>query len=655
MITNSDKKTLNENDTSSQKILSSSQSSVALMESTTPPSPDEFITNLQSSSSLDDYTKNTFQDLMELLHKAKDTEMTMVAPTTDKMKILWNGFQTTVQNNCNLRDMILELTQTGWQAAKQQLQFKQSPQLDMVDFIPSGVLDERTKEILRDLSKLGEKISSQFANSTVHFQHPFLINLALLRLYVMQSEDVASLLPTAPQASSSAPSCPPSTSPEISEHFLSKAKYYLKYAADVYDDAIYISSEDILLNELYEQNLVGWTNVKIPRHIVFLDHLTRSIVVSIRGTASIGDILTDLHLDSIPFDILPKADPTFHNDEATSRYQQLKTAFQKAKEAIFILGKQDSNSEGSSPPPLPSSSPPPDPRTTLYAHNGMAQSAHSLLPGVKAAINRGLNRQNGKYQNYEIVITGHSLGAGTACLLSLLLSTQHNFPVTTYAFAPPPVLNTFPIPSSVTSKCQIHSFINHRDVIPRASHSEILNMLSVLNAIDSMSWKAVDRMMLLMRGYLTNEEKRFMKESIDKTNKNRVNYHGENDEINMIVPGNIYLLKPKQGESLEHPQQQSPVPMAEGRGSPLGKSRQSPEGVESSGDRVKELKKMTTRRAVAAAAAGGTPYQLLPISSVDSMALYNGFFYTGDSMVSDHLVSSYLASMINLQTNTRNE
>jgi hypothetical protein len=612
---------------------------------------------------LDEYTKKTFHDLMELLNKAKDREM-MITPTTEKMKILWNGFQTTVQNNCNMRDMILQLTQTGWQVTKQ-IQFKQSPQLDLVDFIPSGVLDERTKEILRDLSKLGEKISSQFANSTVHFQHPFLINLALLRLYVMQSEDTASLLLPPPDSTTPpSPSTPPSMSPKISEHFLSKAKYYLKYAADVYDDAIYISSEDILLNELYEQHRVGWTNVKIPRHIVFLDHLTRSIVISIRGTASLGDILTDLHLDSIPFDILPKADPTFENDEATSRYQQLKSAFQRAKDAILILGKQNSNSEtpsSSSSPPLPidyqNSSSLPDPHMTLYAHNGMAQSAHALLPGVKAAIDKGLTRQNGKYQNYEIVVTGHSLGAGTACLLSLLLSTQHNLPVTTYAFAPPPVLNTFPIPSSITEKCQIHSFINHQDVIPRASHSEILNMLSVLNAIDSMSWKAVDRMMLLMRGYLTNEEKSFMKESIDKKNKNRVDYHGENDKIDMIVPGNVYLLKPKVGtespisvasvstegernmNSLENSQQDDVAQVKKGQ-----------QSVESTPS--EEKKKMTTKRAVAMAAAQGTPYQLLSVPSAESMCLYNGFFYTGDSMVSDHLVSSYLASMINLQTNS---
>lgn len=43
--------------------------------------------------------------------------------------------------------------------------------------------------------------------------------------------------------------------------------------------------------------------VKRPRHIVFLDHLTESVVVSIRGTGSISDVLTDLHLDSKPFDV----------------------------------------------------------------------------------------------------------------------------------------------------------------------------------------------------------------------------------------------------------------------------------------------------------------------------------------------------------------
>jgi hypothetical protein len=43
-------------------------------------------------------------------------------------------------------------------------------------------------------------------------------------------------------------------------------------------------------------------------------------------------------------------------------------------------------------------------------------------------------------------------------------------------------------------------------------------------------------------------------------------------------------------------------------------------------------------------------YQIHPIPSMDSISLYNGFFYTGDSMVSDHLVSSYLSCMVNLRS-----
>lgn len=277
-----------------------------------------------------------------------------------------------------------------------------------------------------------------------------------------------------------------------------------------------------------------------------------------------------------------------------------------------------------------------DPHTTLYAHNGMAQSARALLPGVLTAIREGSSRRNGRYKNYEIIVTGHSLGAGTACLLSLLLSSQHNLPVTTYAFAPPPVVNNFPLPPSILDKCKIHSFINNQDAVPRASHSEILNLLSILNAIDSMAWKAVDRTLLLMRGYLTNEERQLMKESIDNKSQHRINFHGENDEIDMIVPGDIYLLKPKRDASISHLGLPSSQQVSASPHSPKEERGEGGGGEGGGGD----AKKNSLSR-----------YEICSIPATESMSLYNGFFYTGDTMVSDHLVSSYLTSMINLQTN----
>jgi hypothetical protein len=609
-------------------------------------------------SYLDEYTNQTIDELKELLSKAQEDE-TLVKPTTEQMKILWDGFQTTVQSNCNFKDIFLQLSQRS-QLITSQIPFQKSSKLDLIDFIPTVVLDERTKNILRDLSQLGEKTSSQFANSTVHFQHPFLINLALLRLYVMQSRegglhhrsstDTSASLHTSSSSSNSSPN-------PISEKFLSTAKYYLKYAADVYEDKhLYISSEDILLNELSEpltHRVAGWTNVKIPRHIVFLDHLTQNIVISIRGTGSLSDILTDLHLDSIPFDILPKAtaatveEPTFEDEESSSRYQHLKAAFTRAHEALTVLGKEDPNPILDPTPTVTNSAMSAamqkfNAQNTLYAHRGIAQSAFALLPGVLNAIQEGQQRKNGKYKDYGIVLTGHSLGGGTASLLALLLASQHQLTVKTFAFAPPPVLNNFPLPASISERCEIHSFINHHDIIPRASHSEILNMLSVLDLIDSMAWKAVDRTMLLMRGYLTDEERQLIHDCIHnkETNRDKKNYHDEN-EIEMIVPGKIYLFTPqdKQIETTSSPSSSassSPTSVLQ-----VEKSKRSFQKL--SGEEVRESKGRPKNNSE-------IRYQIHSIPSMDSMSLYNGFFYTGDSMVSDHLVSSYLSSMINLRT-----
>jgi hypothetical protein len=41
--------------------------------------------------------------------------------------------------------------------------------------------------------------------------------------------------------------------------------------------------------------------VPAPAHIVYMDHLTRSMVISIRGTASLSDVITDAVCSSTPF------------------------------------------------------------------------------------------------------------------------------------------------------------------------------------------------------------------------------------------------------------------------------------------------------------------------------------------------------------------
>lgn len=224
--------------------------------------------------------------------------------------------------------------------------------------------------------------------------------------------------------------------------------------------------EDIILSEytgarnLYpDKNSTGDgsnTLMKIPRHMVFFDHLTKHIVVAIRGTATFSDVIIDLYMETTHF-LSPE------------------------------LG--------------------------LFSHRGLKESAEAMLLPVTRAIRAGHSIRKGKYKDYEVVVTGHSMGAGVASLLALLLSIKSHIPSTTFAFAPPATLSVHDLsPGStlhqLSSKApvKIYSFVNNDDVIARCSYRELMHMLGALAATDCMNWSQIKRSAVLLRGRLTDEE-----------------------------------------------------------------------------------------------------------------------------------------------------
>lgn len=137
---------------------------------------------------------------------------------------------------------------------------------------------------------------------------------------------------------------------------------------DVARHMLQLSQEDIIVSDLDGEE------INIPRHFVSFDHSRQVVVVSIRGTNSISDIITDL----------------ICGNEA------------------FAGG---------------------------YAHAGMKSAAETLciclIPVLRDAFSR--------YPRYSLVITGHSLGAGVAILLTKVLQLNGFSDIKCYAFAPCPV------------------------------------------------------------------------------------------------------------------------------------------------------------------------------------------------------------------------
>lgn len=161
-----------------------------------------------------------------------------------------------------------------------------------------------------------------------------------------------------------------------------------------YRDFIYVSFH----NQIYE----------IP-FFVALDHKREVVLVAVRGTLSLRDVLTDLSTEC-----------------------------------------EDLPIEGVS--------------GTCYAHKGMSQAAGYIY---KKLVNDGiLNQAFTIAPEYKLVITGHSLGAGTASLLAVLL--RNSFPnLRCYAFSPPGGLMSKALADY--SKQFVVSVVLGKDLVPRLS------------------------------------------------------------------------------------------------------------------------------------------------------------------------------------------
>eukprot|EP00667_Euglena_gracilis_P015225 EG_transcript_15822 len=117
-------------------------------------------------------------------------------------------------------------------------------------------------------------------------------------------------------------------------------------------------------------------------------------------------------------------------------------------------------------------------------HQGMMLAATNLFASVRQPILQALAEN----PSYDLVVTGHSLGGGSAILLTLLMRTSPDEPLrraTCVAFGPPPVLR-----GAVQGQCDdfIETVVNEDDIVPRLSIPAILYLLQVADYAHSLSW-----------------------------------------------------------------------------------------------------------------------------------------------------------------------
>eukprot|EP00978_Attheya_sp_CCMP212_P038029 scaffold184574_cov57-Attheya_sp.AAC.1 len=194
-------------------------------------------------------------------------------------------------------------------------------------------------------------------------------------------------------------------------------------------------------------------------HYIAMDHKKKIAVIGLKGTSTFGDVLTDLVGTAAPHTLhhsflntTTLSDDDDDNDNNNDNHDELEI---RCHEGIFTAA-------------------------CTVADETQDVVEHLFLPA-----------------GYQIVLTGHSLGAGTAALVGVLLrsriaalrlddDTHNNEDSTTtttiprlrvFAFASPPVMD---LDTAIACKPFITTIVNNSDVVPRLSMGNMIHQYKLV-------------------------------------------------------------------------------------------------------------------------------------------------------------------------------
>ncbi|KZP21658.1 alpha/beta-hydrolase [Athelia psychrophila] len=164
---------------------------------------------------------------------------------------------------------------------------------------------------------------------------------------------------------------------------------------------------------------------QMPRFWVLTDHSRGQIVLVLRGTMSLNELAVDLTCESVDFEPA-QADPlgtTTTTSDRTEEAGEEQSERRKRAHSWTASAFQSSLkrlSRSSLVPPAP----PPPPRH--QAHSGMLKMARIMGEEGKP-VHRAIRQALRNNSDYELVLCGHSLGAGVASLLGLVSPLSPRF------------------------------------------------------------------------------------------------------------------------------------------------------------------------------------------------------------------------------------
>lgn len=218
--------------------------------------------------------------------------------------------------------------------------------------------------------------------------------------------------------------------------------------------------------------------INVPRHFVALDTRTEAVVVAIRGTNSISDIITDLICGNEP----------------------------------FVGG---------------------------YAHAGMKSAAESLRASLLPVLRDVLTAR----PHYSVVITGHSMGAGVAILLTKLLLMDGFVGVKCFAFAPCPVFGPMHRVDSEWSDA-LECFVHIDDLVSRLCLSSARRLALEMEQIHNIGLSHRERKNVI------NNQSAILVEDLLRRNRQGVPDPREKEVDQLYIPTHrgIHWLIPEEEE-----------------------------------------------------------------------------------------------------------